>query len=464
MAYHPGLNPIVHGTKISSAWMEYVEDSIDTAVSGSHVGPYSFVVRKNGAVYEAYANGVLTYGGASNAGGVDGTDASAVIQAALNNLTAGRTWKEHIHIKGSFTCATALEISSYTILTIDGALDFSAVDEDGLRITGAALARKREIEIYGGYIKGKGATSTKNGIRIYYSDFVRIHNVFVEDWYTGVYEYGCWVNCCIRDSQIAGNYVYNLVLDYSHTNTIENCDLSNNKDAAGASIRLMGIAAANHFFGCIIDNNEGIGIMMISSGDNVFDNCYFEANKDCDYYEEYDGGSANRSKNNQLKSCRFDVSDSVLRRFNIRAHQTQYLKILNCEFRNSFDWNYAEAAIWLDSTTIGTLIEGCSHYPSAGTYPLVGIEVNATAIIRNNPTWVTENGGFEEGTGAQQTIPHGCNFAPEYSEVILSNIDDIAGGNCRQTAAPDAANIYVTGTLNRYYRWAIDVSRRPAPV
>jgi hypothetical protein len=84
MSYHSsGLNPIVAGTKVSSAWMEYVEDTLDTYSGGTFVSPATYIIRKNGSVYEAFKDGVLTYGGSGNAGSKDGTKAAVIINAAL---------------------------------------------------------------------------------------------------------------------------------------------------------------------------------------------------------------------------------------------------------------------------------------------------------------------------------------------------------------------------------------------
>jgi len=50
--------------------------------------PASYIVRKNGIYYEAIngSTGKIDYGGRNNAGGINGTDAQAVVQAAVNAL------------------------------------------------------------------------------------------------------------------------------------------------------------------------------------------------------------------------------------------------------------------------------------------------------------------------------------------------------------------------------------------
>ena len=87
----------------------------------------SYIIRKNGVYYEAIKGGTSTgtgtiaYGGADNAGTVDGTDATAVIQAALDNLSAGRTWKEKVAFKGNMEINDSVTVPNYTIIDLFGA-------------------------------------------------------------------------------------------------------------------------------------------------------------------------------------------------------------------------------------------------------------------------------------------------------------------------------------------------------
>jgi hypothetical protein len=88
--------------------------------------PYSFLVRENGVFYEAVDSvGVLTFGGSGNAGGVDGTNAASVVQAAIDEAAddAFGTNSGHVHInKGTYiitatiTCPSAKRV----LLTGDG--------------------------------------------------------------------------------------------------------------------------------------------------------------------------------------------------------------------------------------------------------------------------------------------------------------------------------------------------------
>jgi len=78
-------------------------------------------------------------------------------------------------------------------------------------------------------------------------------------------------------------------------------------------------------------------------------------------------------------------------------------------------------------------------------------------IIRFNRGFVTENNGTSIGTGAQQTIPHGCNFTPTYDQVFLSE-RSTGLAVPYQSAPPDAINIYVTATLNKTYNWRVSMN------
>ena len=63
------------------------------------------------------------------------------------------------------------------------------------------------------------------------------------------------------------------------------------------------------------------------------------------------------------------------------------------------------------------------------------------------------NSGTVVGTGAQQSIAHGCAFTPTKAQVIVSNIDD--GANPYLSANPDATNIYVTAVNGKTFRWEV---------
>lgn len=83
-----------------------------------------YEVESNGTLYWATRyDGQIAYGGTANAGGTSGTDAVAVINSALNNLTSERTRQLKVSLRGKFDCGDSLSIKipSYTILDLSEA-------------------------------------------------------------------------------------------------------------------------------------------------------------------------------------------------------------------------------------------------------------------------------------------------------------------------------------------------------
>lgn len=75
--------------------------------------PASYVVWKDGTQAKAEC---LLKGGTDYTTGTDAT----IIQNALDGLTAGRTWKEKIVLKGDYTIDTCISVPSYMIMEILG--------------------------------------------------------------------------------------------------------------------------------------------------------------------------------------------------------------------------------------------------------------------------------------------------------------------------------------------------------
>jgi len=82
-----------------------------TDISLSPEIPASYVVFKQGSLYY-YRNGTTGITSTGNA------DASTIIQAALDALTAGRTWKEKVALKGTFDLSSQIELRDYTFLDL----------------------------------------------------------------------------------------------------------------------------------------------------------------------------------------------------------------------------------------------------------------------------------------------------------------------------------------------------------
>jgi len=61
--------------------------------------------------------------------------------------------------------------------------------------------------------------------------------------------------------------------------------------------------------------------------------------------------------------------------------------------------------------------------------------------------------GTGTGSGAEQTIAHGCDFTPTKAQVCVSNIDD--GANPYVSSNPNATSIFVTAVSTKVYRWEV---------
>jgi len=132
----------------------------------------SYIIRKNGSYVEAIngSTGKIDYGGQNNAGGVSGTDATTVIQSAINALTDGGM----VFVKkGTYTISTTLKLTSEKALVCEkgAVLDYTGSDAlielegDGITFVFDKLKTSTETGKYG--IKNLGAgTSYIDGYMI----------------------------------------------------------------------------------------------------------------------------------------------------------------------------------------------------------------------------------------------------------------------------------------------------------
>jgi parallel beta-helix repeat protein len=102
-----------------------LEDDYNNILKEAFEKTASYIVRKNGSYYEAIQGGgsmgagTIAFGGANNAppaDPVDGTDISAVIQAAVDNAAEGRIFIK----KGTYTLKTPITVRSNLIIEGEG--------------------------------------------------------------------------------------------------------------------------------------------------------------------------------------------------------------------------------------------------------------------------------------------------------------------------------------------------------
>jgi len=110
------------------------------------------------------------------------TDASTVIQAALNGLTAGRTLKERVVLQGNFNLSATILIPSYTLLIIDGKLTLNNGVNTSVLQSFTLDTIHNQIEIHGGIIEGnKGNQATGHGIYLYQPNDCTVQGVTVRN-------------------------------------------------------------------------------------------------------------------------------------------------------------------------------------------------------------------------------------------------------------------------------------------
>jgi len=140
----------------------------------------SYIIFKKSDCYWAKnaSTGDIEFGGTNNAGGVSGQDASAVIQAALDALTPGRTWKEKVVLKGDFGLTKKINLVEYLILDIQGKLYPSSSFSDSYFLYGE---NKGRITIENGTFLNPNSISV-SAIKTVNCDFMAIRDCYF-DWH-----------------------------------------------------------------------------------------------------------------------------------------------------------------------------------------------------------------------------------------------------------------------------------------
>jgi hypothetical protein len=366
------------------------------------------------------------------------TDASTVIQKALDNLTSGRTWKETIVIKGDFEISQVIKIPSYTRLILQGKLKLKAnVDTSKLIevttdrfvwITNSDhINGNTAIEIIGGVIDGNKDNNTAT---IYGLEFNHVTDVIVA--YTKIMH--------VRETALAfESWNGNSYRCYALFNYIEDTlyDGMGNQDGSDfwyvgnvvkGAIPLTGITVDKgsnvYIIGNLVDGvtNNGIWAKANSSKVKII---------------------GNTSRNNGYSGIVASGVD-ILISGNIAYGNSDYggALLTGCDqakvFLNDFRGNITGAFL---------VQTGVTNYE-----------------VKHNLGYVTENRGVAtfsgDGVTAQFVIAHGLAGAPSVVNVTPASAD--ASGDFYITS--DASNIYVnfisappTGTDNVVLNWSAEI-------
>lgn len=132
-------------------------------------------------------------------------DPATVINQALSALTASRTWKEKVVVKGNFSIGTTIRVPSYTILECHGKLSLSA-DTDLIK-SESDTVDSSYIEISRGVLDGNGHTG--EGIKGMFTRST-IHDCYISGFDVGVHINGVsWAEsgkgCVVMNNQISLN-------------------------------------------------------------------------------------------------------------------------------------------------------------------------------------------------------------------------------------------------------------------
>ena len=224
--------------------------------------PARFIVENvsGTVIWKDGTNGTVYATGATPA------EATNIINWALGNLTAGRTWKEKVVLKGNFTVASRIDLVSYLTFVLDGKITLaSGTDTDLIFASG-----KSYIDIIGGIFDHNGANQA-SGSTIYLS---RCTNVTIDG---ATLQNGHTYN--LRLYLVSDSVFINSVFDgagndniYTY-NTCNRNIFKNNKIINGGDMGIEGgylydsIIEAN-----IVRDNADIGIKVAKPNNRIVNN------------------------------------------------------------------------------------------------------------------------------------------------------------------------------------------------
>ena len=383
----------------------------------------SYIIRKDGFYYVAIngSTGQIDYGGSTNEGSINGTNATDVINAAAANLTAGRTWLEKIIIIGDITLTDTLIISSNTIVQLEGSLKLANNINKGLLRNEhwGPTTLDSDIWILNGIWDGQKAIQTIEAndgcISLRGVSNCIIVNTKVKDFwgFGGIYVAGDnsqilhnTVSGCKKTSGSYGAGIYITGLDDDENTIFDNRCLSNE----GTGIFIEDYSANNKVLYNIVKYNLRDGIWVnLGTGNQVTHNTVVGASGlggAGDYGIEID------SDNNEIHNN--VISDTTYNAWIVHSPRT------------------------------GNRITGNR-----------GLTVSCVTgnFTRNNTGWIDESSGFSElffiDTTGVKTIGYGHNFSftPLASDVSLSvvevtNVDDWAY-DLLKIESVDASNVVI---------------------
>ena len=411
------------------------------------------------ASYVVYVQGSTIYAQSCVAGGTNfsGIDAATVINNALATLTTGGL----VFIKrGVYTINAPLNLLGLNNLTIMGeSAAYSTAGNAGTLLqlgngVNDSLFKKLEnadtyayLTIANMFLYGNAANQTGGyAIQLTHSIDVRIHDVAVKNFFSGgiistanalnTWIRDCSVSSCLGDGITVGSGAAHCI--------IEGNEIFSN---GGNGITRYGSERGTRIVGNDVYLNAQDGIQLTDDliEPYVVDNDIHSNNTAGGHHGIYLlGANVGSPMHSPFVSGNVFYSNGG---GGIGLYCPNWVDGMRV-FGNRFDTE--NLAIETQGVVNNSIIRD-NQFVSCGTNLSIA-DVNY--VLKKNIGNVTENSGSSIGTGAQQTIAHGCAFTPTYNQVQLSE-RSTGASLAYQSAGPDATNIYITAIALKDYNWKV---------
>ncbi len=163
-------------------------------------------------IYTNLDGNILAYNTKTNEVDFSGTDATTIIENAMNSLDFNRKHKQMVTIIGNYIVTSTIDIPSYTTLQLIGNLKAKNYLSSTMIQNSDDVNGNRDIEIFGGLINGNKANQDKQKIS---KHTIKIKNVD---------------NFHIHDTEIINGWTSALRTSFSNNVVIENNIIDNSAD------------------------------------------------------------------------------------------------------------------------------------------------------------------------------------------------------------------------------------------
>jgi len=410
---------------ITFASVSFVRSAGETAISDkSFVSEASWIVGKDGSD---------TYMKNGETGEIPWEDSNsgAVINACVGNLTSGRTWKETVVVRGTFSITGTIIIDSdYTVLDLTDAYLSLGADTDMITI-GSPTALQQQVEIRGGVLDGNNAIRSSGNLINLYGSYCKILGVtIVYAKENGVRIRGdsshstyAWqnsiVDCYFSDNELAGIYIENWVAYLP----IEHCYFDGNNVATSSGIAM--IEPSNRSGGLYIDDCNfyqlGAYGCLLRGSDNWVSKSYFwyigltaiRVESDSNW-----GTYGNQIVDNNIADASYG---------NDGTYSAIYVvgKTGQNAFKNRIEGNIiqkfgSDQVAYGINETLGEYNVYNDNYIDNGVCATDEMNIGSDSVLYRNYGFVTENSVTFSGIGNGTYVAHDCAGTPDYVTITLS--------------------------------------------